>query len=85
MALMLNESFRGHESLRAIVLIPWAVPTVVSSQMWRFIYNDRYGLFNYLLFGDRDSALLGAAGRAGIRVDVDHGRRTFGRPARLPR
>jgi len=52
MALVLNESFRGRGWLRAIVLIPWAVPTVVSSQMWRFIFNDRYGLFNYLLFGD---------------------------------
>jgi len=52
MALILNESFRGRGWLRAIVLVPWAVPTVVSSQMWRFIFNDRYGLFNYLLFGD---------------------------------
>ena len=52
MALVLNESFRGRGWLRAIVLVPWAVPTVVSSQMWRFIFNDRYGLFNFLLFGD---------------------------------
>ena len=52
MALVLNESFRGRGWLRAIVLIPWAVPTVVSSQMWRFIFNDRYGLFNYLLYRD---------------------------------
>ncbi len=51
-ALVLNESFRGRGWLRAIVLIPWAVPTVVSSQMWRFIFNDRYGFFNYLLFGN---------------------------------
>lgn len=52
MALVLNESFRGRGWLRALVLIPWAVPTVVSSQMWRFIFNDRYGFFNYLLFGN---------------------------------
>ncbi|HUK41330.1 MAG TPA: sugar ABC transporter permease [Candidatus Acidoferrales bacterium] len=52
MAMVLNESFRGRGWLRAVVLIPWAVPTVVSSQMWRFIFNDRYGLFNFLLFGD---------------------------------
>jgi multiple sugar transport system permease protein len=51
-ALVLNESFRGRGWLRAIVLIPWAVPTVVSSQMWRFMFNDRYGFFNYLLFGN---------------------------------
>jgi multiple sugar transport system permease protein len=53
LALVLNESFRGRGWLRAIVLVPWAIPTVVSSQMWRFIFNDRYGLFNFLLFGDQ--------------------------------
>jgi multiple sugar transport system permease protein len=51
MALLMNEAFRGRGVLRAIVLIPWAIPTVVSSQMWRFIFNDRYGLFNFVLFG----------------------------------
>jgi multiple sugar transport system permease protein len=52
MALVLNQTFRGRGWLRAIVLVPWAMPTVVSSQMWRFIFNDRYGLFNFILFGD---------------------------------
>jgi trehalose/maltose transport system permease protein len=52
MALVLNQSFCGRGWLRAIVLIPWAIPTVVASQMWRFIFNDRYGLFNFALFGD---------------------------------
>lgn len=51
MALVLNQAFRGRGLLRAVVLIPWAIPTVVSSQMWRFIFNDRYGLVNFLLFG----------------------------------
>ena len=51
MALVMNEGFRGRGVLRAIVLVPWAIPTVVSSQMWRFIFNDRYGLFNFVLFG----------------------------------
>jgi multiple sugar transport system permease protein len=50
-ALVLNQGFRGRGFLRAIVLIPWAIPTVVSSQMWRFIFNDRYGLANFVLFG----------------------------------
>ena len=50
-ALVMNEAFRGRGLLRAVVLIPWAIPTVVSSQMWRFIFNDRYGLANFVLFG----------------------------------
>jgi multiple sugar transport system permease protein len=50
-ALVINQAFRGRGLLRAVVLIPWAIPTVVASQMWRFIFNDRYGLFNFALFG----------------------------------
>ena len=50
-ALVLNQAFRGRGLLRALVLIPWAIPTVVSSQMWRFIFNDRYGLANLIFFG----------------------------------
>ncbi len=50
-ALMMNEALRGRSLLRAIVLIPWAMPTVVSAQMWRFLFNDRYGLITFLAFG----------------------------------
>jgi multiple sugar transport system permease protein len=58
MALVLNASFRGRGLLRALVLIPWAMPTVVTSQMWRFLFNDRYGLFNYVLFGGQTELYL---------------------------
>jgi multiple sugar transport system permease protein len=58
MALVLNESFRGRGLVRAVMLIPWAIPTVVSSQMWRFIFNDRYGLFNFLFFGSQTERYL---------------------------
>ena len=57
-ALVLNEAFRGRGLMRAVVLIPWAIPTVVSSQMWRFIFNDRYGLANLMLFGDDTARYL---------------------------
>ena len=59
-ALILNQTFRGRGLLRAVVLIPWAIPTVVSSQMWRFIFNDRYGLVNFLLFGADTSRYIAA-------------------------
>src|SRR5262249_44958713 len=48
-ALVLNAPFRGRGALRAAMLIPWAVPTVVSAQMWRWMYNDSYGVINDLL------------------------------------
>jgi len=57
-ALVINEPFRGRGLLRAVVLVPWAIPSTVASQMWRFIFNDRYGLFNYFLFGDRTELYL---------------------------
>src|ERR671918_3250603 len=57
-ALVMNEAFRGRGLLRAVVLIPWAIPTVVSSQMWRFIFNDRYGLINFIFFGGDVSRYL---------------------------
>ena len=57
-ALVLNRSFCGRGLLRAIVLVPWAIPTVVASQMWRFIFNDRYGLVNFAMFGNDTSRYL---------------------------
>ncbi len=52
-ALVIHEQFPGRGWVRATALIPWAIPTVVASQMWRFIFNDQYGLANLFLFGDR--------------------------------
>lgn len=45
-ALVLNAEFRGRALLRAAVLIPWAIPTVISAKMWTWMYNDMYGVFN---------------------------------------
>ena len=50
-ALTLNAHFRGRGLLRAAVLIPWAIPTVVSTQMWRWMFNDVYGVVNEVLLG----------------------------------
>ncbi len=51
-ALVVHERFSGRGWVRAAALIPWAIPTVVASQMWRFIFNDQYGFANLVLFGD---------------------------------
>jgi ABC-type sugar transport system permease subunit len=49
-ALLMNRPFRGRGLTRAAILVPWAIPTSVSAMMWKFIYNDQYGLFNDILF-----------------------------------
>ncbi len=54
-ALVINKHFKGRGMVRAAILVPWAIPTVVSSQMWRFIFNDKYGLLNFILFGSDTS------------------------------
>ena len=48
-ALLLNQEFKGRWLLRSIVLIPWAVPTLVNSTLWNWIFNTQYGAVNRLL------------------------------------
>lgn len=48
-AILLHRVFRGKGLMRTIILIPWAIPTVVSAKMWGWLYNGDYGLINYLL------------------------------------
>ncbi len=47
-ALLLNRPFPGRNWVRAVVLLPWAIPTVVSAQMWRWMLHDIYGVVNLL-------------------------------------
>ena len=48
-ALLLNQEFKGRWLLRSIVLVPWAVPTLVNSTLWNWIFNTQYGAATRLL------------------------------------
>jgi trehalose/maltose transport system permease protein len=48
-ALALHAKFPGRGPLRAAVLIPWAIPTVVSAKMWGWMFHDVYGVVNAIL------------------------------------
>jgi multiple sugar transport system permease protein len=48
-ALLLHRPFRFKGLVTAAVLVPWAVPTVVSARMWEWIYNADFGILNHLL------------------------------------
>jgi trehalose/maltose transport system permease protein len=48
-ALTLNAQFPARGALRAAVLIPWAIPTVVSAKMWGWMLQDVYGVVNAVL------------------------------------
>ena len=48
-ALMLNASFKGRGFVRAAILVPWAIPTIVSAKMWAWMLNDQYGIINEIM------------------------------------
>ncbi|ENR65154.1 carbohydrate ABC transporter permease [Brucella abortus] len=48
-ALVLNANFRGRGLVRAAILIPWAIPTIVSAKMWGWMLNDQFGILNHIL------------------------------------
>ncbi|MFK0329969.1 carbohydrate ABC transporter permease [Rhizobium sp. NPDC090275] len=47
-ALVLNAQFVGRGIVRAAILIPWAIPTIVSAKMWAWMLNDQFGILNDL-------------------------------------
>jgi trehalose/maltose transport system permease protein len=70
-ALVVNSAFRGRAFLRTAMLVPWAIPTVVSAQMWAYMYNDSFGLIGRGVLGGQ--ALLASpdtAVWAMVAVDV---------------
>lgn len=70
MALVLYETFAGRGYVRAAMLVPWAIPTVVTSKMFGWLFDGQHGIVNWLLmksgliaenvnwYGSPDTALL---------------------------
>jgi trehalose/maltose transport system permease protein len=48
-ALVINSKFKARGLMRTAVLVPWAIPTIVSAQMWKWMYNDVFGVINDML------------------------------------
>jgi len=62
-ALTIHSNFKGRGLVRTSMLVPWAIPTVVSAQMWKWMYHDVFGVVNDFFGGklgimDPDTALL---------------------------
>jgi len=49
MALVLSQYFTGRGLVRAAMLVPWAMPTVVTSKMFGWLFDGQHGVINYLL------------------------------------
>lgn len=78
MAMVVNSNFRGRGIMRAVMLVPWAIPTVISARLWELILKDTSaGILNKVLL---DLHIIGAPQAwlsepslqlpAGIIVDV---------------
>jgi multiple sugar transport system permease protein len=48
-ALLLNLPLHGRALVRGLLIIPWALPTVINAMMWRVIYNPEFGALNAAL------------------------------------
>ena len=45
-ALLIFSNFPGRGLMRTAILVPWAIPTVVSARLWQFMFAEPYGVFN---------------------------------------
>jgi trehalose/maltose transport system permease protein len=50
-ALSLNAKVPGRGLVRAAILIPWAMPTIVSAELWGWMLHDQFGSVNHMLMG----------------------------------
>ena len=76
-ALVINSKIKGRGLLRTAILVPWAIPTVVSAQMWTWMYQDSLGIVSQwgrslglLRVGQSFIASPGTALWALVAVDV---------------
>jgi multiple sugar transport system permease protein len=60
LALLLNLDIYGRGFFRALFLIPWVIPDVVTALLWKWFYSDQYGIANFALarLGIVDSPIL---------------------------
>jgi multiple sugar transport system permease protein/trehalose/maltose transport system permease protein len=51
-ALIMHQAFFGRGVTRAVILIPWVIPTAVAAQVWRFMFDPNPGFVNAVLGTD---------------------------------
>ena len=49
LALLLNRHFRGKSWVRAFILLPFIIPTVLSTLAWKWMFDPTFSVFNWLL------------------------------------
>jgi multiple sugar transport system permease protein len=63
LALLMNQNFRGRNLVRAALLLPWIIPTALSTLAWLWIFDSTYGIISWVLKNagliNRNIAFLG--------------------------
>jgi multiple sugar transport system permease protein len=49
LALLMNQNFRGRNLVRAALLLPWIIPTALSTLAWLWIFDSTYGIISWML------------------------------------
>jgi multiple sugar transport system permease protein len=49
LALLMNQRFRGRNLVRAALLLPWIIPTALSTLAWLWIFDSTYGIISWML------------------------------------
>ena len=74
LAVLLNRNFRGKTLTRAFILLPFIIPTVLSTLAWKWMFDPTFSVINWVLFhvGIIDSRInwLGEPGLAMISVII---------------
>jgi multiple sugar transport system permease protein len=50
LALLLNNNFKGKAFTRAFILLPFIIPTVLSTLAWKWMFDPTFSVINWLLF-----------------------------------
>jgi multiple sugar transport system permease protein len=50
-AMLLNSKVRTANALKILILLPWAIPSVVGGLMWKWILNSDFGILSGILYG----------------------------------
>lgn len=49
-SLLLHQRFvKGKTVLRILLMVPWVLPSIIGSSVWKWMYNADYGIINYVL------------------------------------
>ena len=84
LAMLLNRHFRGKAFVRAFILLPFIIPTVLSTFAWKWMFDPTFSVLNWLLFqlgADHRAHQLARRSRSGD--DLDHDRQCLARRAVL--